>query len=276
MRYKVIACSVFSREISLLAARSSAVLDVSWIRQGLHNYPELLRREVQREIDRAENPEQRPDQVARPPEEYAAIILGFGLCSRVVSGLKTRRLPLILPRAHDCIAILLGSHRRYKSEFDAAPGTYWFSPGWIEQAAFPSGEQCDLMRSRFAELYDEDNAEYLVELERDSLASYTRAARIVWPELDRRSYRDRVAEIAADFGWEVTEIRGDPAMLERILAGDWRDEEVAICPPGHTLEVGQEEEVVACVPARGGGRTPARVGSTPEGASDAPEDATDV
>lgn len=291
MRYKVIACSVFFREISLLAARSSAVLDVTWIRQGLHNYPDLLRREVQREIDRTENPEMRPDQVARPPEEYAAIILGFGLCSRAVSGLRTTRLPLILPRAHDCIAILLGSHGRYSREFNAAPGTYWFSPGWIEQSVFPSGSQCALLRSRFAELYDEDNAEYLVELERDSLSSYTRAARIVWPELDRGSYRERVTEIARDFGWEMAELQGDPGMLTRILEGDWREEEVAICTPGHTLEVGEEDDVVACVPVQretptgaapaGGGGAPDTVGGAPAGvdhtrAGSAREDAADV
>ena len=114
MRYKVIACAVFNREISLLSATSRATLDVTWIRQGLHSYPDLLRKEIQREIDRAEAPLEGPDQVARPPEEYSAIILGFGMCSRAVSGLKTKRLPLVMPRSHDCIGILLGSHTRYR------------------------------------------------------------------------------------------------------------------------------------------------------------------
>lgn len=249
MRYKVIACSVFSREISLLAARSSAILDVTWIRQGLHSYPALLRREIQREIDQAENPDEAPDRILRPPEEYAAIILGFGLCSRAVSSLRTQRLPLVMPRAHDCIAILLGSHKRYRTEFDAVPGTYWFSPGWIEQSTFPCGSQCALIESRFAVLYDADNAEYLVELERESLASYTRAVLIRWPELDRPQYRERVAEIAADFGWELTGLDGDSGLLERLLGGDWREDEIAICPPGQALELGDENDVVACVPA---------------------------
>ncbi len=251
MRYKVIACNVFSREISLLAATSDAVLDVSWIRQGLHSYPDLLRKEIQKEIDLTEAGLQGPDQVARPPEEYGAIILGFGLCSRAVSDLHTTRLPLIIPRSHDCIGILLGSHKKYREQFDGHPGTYWFSAGWIEQSAFPCGDQCPLMEQRFAELYDEDNAQYLVQLERDSLASYTRAGFIRWAELDKPAYRDRVEEIARDFGWKAEYVDGDKGMLMRLLNGQWDPGEIMVCPPGHTLEVGEEDEVVRAVPPGG-------------------------
>ncbi len=248
MRYKVIACSVFAREISLLAARSEAILDVTWIRQGLHSYPELLREEIQREIDRAESPIEGPESVARPPEEFDAIILGFGLCSRAVSGLKNTRLPLVIARAHDCIAILLGSHARYKREFDAEPGTYWFSPGWIEQSSFPSGSQCALMESRFAELYGEDNGQYLVELERESLVSYSRAALIVWPELDRQRYRDRAKAIADDFNWKFEVIEGDSGLLGRVLGGEWDEEETALCPPGYTIDVDENDITVSRLP----------------------------
>lgn len=252
MRYKVIACSVFTRELSLLAARADVVLDVTWIRQGLHNYPDRLRREIQAEIDRAERRIDDATGVTRPPEEYAAIILAFGLCSRSVAGLSSRRLPIILPRAHDCIGVLLGSHRRYKEEFDAAPGTYWFSPGWIEQSIFPCGVQRDLLRERFAAEYGDENAEYLVEFERESLAAYTRAAYIRWPELDRNEYRERTREIATDMGWEAVTVEGDSGMLERIVNGRWTDDDAITCPPGYGLEVGSEAEVVRCVPLKRG------------------------
>jgi hypothetical protein len=269
MRYKVIACAVFNREISLLSATSRATLDVTWIRQGLHSYPDLLRKEIQREIDRAEAPLDGPDQVARPPEEYSAIILGFGMCSRAVSGLKTQRLPLVMPRSHDCIGILLGSHGKYRTEFDAAPGTYWFSPGWIEQSAFPCGDQCALMQDRFAELYDEDNAEYLVEIERESLQSYSRAALIQWPALERDEYRERTEEIARDFGWDAVTITGDHGWLNRLLNGEWEDHETIVCRPGYSLDVGEEDEVVTTVPS--GGNAPG--GESDAGAAEAGSEA---
>lgn len=148
-----------------------------------------------------------------------------------------------MPKSHDCIALLLGSNERYQKEFAAAPGTYWFSPGWIEQSAFPCGTECALMRDRFAELYDEDNAEYLVQLERDSLASYSRAALIVWPELDRPEYGARLREIAEDFGWKAERIEGDHQWMQRVLDGDWRENEVVQCPPGMTLETDDEKVV---------------------------------
>lgn len=247
MRYKLIACRVFNREISLLIAKSHAVIDVVWLKQGLHNYPSLLQNEIQKEIDRTEAPPDGPHSVARPPEEYTAIILGFGLCSRAVAGLKTNRLPLVLPRSHDCIAMLLGSHKRYKEEFSKAPGTYWFSPGWIEQSVFPSGEQRALLRDRFSELYGEDNAEYLVQIERDSLASYSRAALITWPELDNEEHHRRTEEIARELGWRNETLRGDSGLLQRILNGHWRKEETIVCPPGKTFETGSEDEVVRLI-----------------------------
>jgi hypothetical protein len=249
MRYKLIACRVFSREISLLIATSSAVVDVVWLKQGLHNYPSLLREKIQEEIDWTEAPPDGTDSVARPPEEYSAIILGFGLCARAVAGLKAQRLPLVLPRSHDCIALLLGSHKRYRQEFSKAPGTYWFSPGWIEQSVFPCGAQCALMRDRFAELYGDDNAEYLMEFKRDSLSPYSRAALITWPELDNEEYHRRTEEIAEEFGWNGETLSGDSGLLHRVLNGDWREEETIVCPPGKSFETGNDDEVVRLVDA---------------------------
>lgn len=249
MRYKIIGCSVLSREISLLAARAQSVLDVTWIQQGLHNYPDLLRGEIQKEIDRAEAPPVAPADLAVPPEDYAAIILGFGLCSGAVAGLKTVRLPLVVPRTHDCIAILLGSHEHYKREFDAVPGTYWLSSGWVEQSTFPCGAQCRLIKDRYTVRYGEDNAEYLLRMKLDALRRYTRAALICWPELDRSGYRDRLAEVAAEFGWTAECVEGNPALLRRILDGDWNEHDVLICPPGFTIETDCEDRIMETVPS---------------------------
>ena len=248
MRLKVIACKVFTREISLLAARSDAVLDVTWIRQGLHNCPGLLREEIRREIRNAESDPDGPNRIARPPEDYSAIVLGFGLCSRAVSEITTSRLPLVVPRCHDCVGILLGSRRRYREFFDAHPGTYWLSPGWIEQATFPCGEQCAIMRSRYVEQFGEDNGEFLMRTEHEALRPYSRAVLVTWPELDRPEYHARLAEVARDFGWDSECLEGDSGLLERMLNGVWDPEEVLVCPPGWSIEAGDDgDEVLRAV-----------------------------
>ena len=236
MRYKVIACRVFHRELALLSAKSDTVLDITWIRQGLHNYPDLLRVAIQEAIDRTEAPPEGPDAITGPPEPYQAIILGFGLCSLAIAGLRSKRLPLVVPRSHDCVGVLLGSNARYREEFERAPGTYWFSPGWVEEATFPVGEQREVIRRRLSAQYGEENSDYLVNFQRDSLADYTRAAYVSLPELDRDRYHTRVGEIASDFGWAVEVLPGDLSYLGRILNGTWNEAETLVCAPGMEIQ----------------------------------------
>lgn len=46
MRLVLIGCMVMNREISHLVTRSKHVVRTWWLRQGLHNTPDLLRTEV--------------------------------------------------------------------------------------------------------------------------------------------------------------------------------------------------------------------------------------
>lgn len=248
MRLKVIACNVFLREVSLLAARSESTLDITYIPQGLHNYPDLLRSEIQKEIDEAEAERDGPEALTEPPEEFTAVVLAFGLCSRALCGVRSRTYPLVLPRSHDCIAVLLGSHRRYREEFSENPGTYWFSPGWVEQSTFPCGAGKETLRKRYGEQYGEDNADFLVEHARESLAAYNRAALITWAELDRDAYHERARQVATEFGWRYETVEGSSELLGRVLNGRWEEEDVVIANPGHTFELGGETEVVSVVP----------------------------
>ena len=51
-------------------------------------------------------------------------------------------MPLVIPRAHDCIALFMGSRQRYREYFDAHPGTYYRTSGWIERDdATSAGEE---------------------------------------------------------------------------------------------------------------------------------------
>ena len=51
MRLALIGCMVMNREISHLAAESPHVVRTWWLRQGLHDTPDLLRTELQRTLD---------------------------------------------------------------------------------------------------------------------------------------------------------------------------------------------------------------------------------
>ena len=102
MRIKCIACDVLARPVYLAAAHSSHVVDVVFERFGLHINPKNLRQVLQAHINAA-------DQL----DCYDAVILAYGLCGQVVHGLQAGAIPLVIPRAHDCVTLFLGGRERY-------------------------------------------------------------------------------------------------------------------------------------------------------------------
>ena len=52
MRIAMIGCMVMNREISLLTAKSENIIRVWWLRQGLHDTPDVLRAQLNRKIRR--------------------------------------------------------------------------------------------------------------------------------------------------------------------------------------------------------------------------------
>ena len=137
-RLQLIACKVLQREAYFCAARSKNVVDVVLMPQGLHNEPDRLRSEVQKALERTHDIQDRP---------YDASLLGYGLCSNGIVGLGAE-IPIVIPRAHDCITLLLGSKERYQEYFDSHRGVYWYSPGWIESGKQPGKERYELLLRR--------------------------------------------------------------------------------------------------------------------------------
>jgi Protein of unknown function (DUF1638) len=111
---------VFYREICAAVAQSPHQIDISFLPKGLHDIGcvGMLSR-VQAALDAVE------------PGKYDAVLFGYGLCNNGLAGLAARDAPIVLPRAHDCIALFLGSH----------PGVYFKTSGWIER-----GEAGDALR----------------------------------------------------------------------------------------------------------------------------------
>ena len=148
-----------NREISHLVSESQYPIRTWGLRQGLHDTPDILRHELQRVIDEIER------ENGRLPENlrFQAVILVYGLCSNGVVGLRSRSLPVVVPRCDDCISLFLGSADRYRELFRKLPGVYWYNTGWIEQADLPCKEHYARRRAEYAEEYGEENADFLME-----------------------------------------------------------------------------------------------------------------
>ena len=258
MRYALIGCEVLFRELCAAAARATAVIDLIMLPQGLHCVPADLRARAQREIDRLETggPDYVPYEdveIATPPR-YDAILLGYALCSNGVVGLTSRRIPLVIPRGHDCVTLLLGSKEKYRDYFDTHRGIYWYSSGWIERTLQPSRERWELTRRHYLDKYGEDNADYLMEMEQSWFKEYQWATYINWNQATAERDRCFTRECAEFLGWSYDEIDGDPRLLYDFCDGVWDDERFQIVSPGECLEPSHDPTIVkSCAGCAGHG-----------------------
>lgn len=242
MRLKLVACEVLAREVEAAAEASTSEIDATLLRFGLHDVgPEEMSKALQAEIDRAEG-----------EGRFEAVALAYGLCNNGTVGLGARKLPLVLPRAHDCITMLLGSRERYRAEFEREPGTYWLSPGWIERHESEKGElsvqaRMGLFKKReeYARLYGEENADYLMET-LHAETHYTRLALVDTGLGEVEAYRAHARERAAKEGLRFEEMKGDRSLLDRLLAGGWDAREFLVLAPGERVRaVYDHDEVVS-------------------------------
>ncbi len=251
MFLRVIACEIAFREICYTAARSRSVIDLEFLTQGYHDIPSTGRSEIQKRID------------AVPAGKYDAIVLGYGLCSNILIGLTTGHTPLVIPRAHDCITFFLGSKDRYREFFDANPGTYYYTSGWLEcirrrnleDAAsknifLPAHSQASVSAAfdQWVKKYGEDKARYLLEVMGEWTANYTRGVLIDYEFTKHLNLRERVQKICADRGWQFAEVAGDLCLFQSLLDGEWSEREVLVLRPGEKVVATFDERIIGAEP----------------------------
>ncbi len=218
------------------------VIDIEFLEFGLHNTPDDLRKSIQDKIDDTEG------------QGYDCIILGYGLCSRGTAEICARSIPIVIPRAHDCITFFLGSRTRYDEEFTSHPGTYYFSAGWIERKEGDmqqgtigdvQAQACEERYREYVEKYGEDNAKFLIEQEQQWYRHYTRAAYIDSGLGDVEAYRKFTQDLAADRGWEYAQIEGDLALIDRLAGGHWHGEDFLKIEPGQSIAESFDTAILA-------------------------------
>jgi hypothetical protein len=246
MRLHAIACDVVARPMYLCAARSPLVVDVTLFRRGLHNEPRDLRTQLQAAIDAT-------------PAGYDAIVLGYGLCGGATAGIEARTIPVVLPRAHDCITLFLGARERYTEETRGA-ATYWYVNDQLERGdgyqAGTSGlaigsdtdAQIEATRAEYVAKYGEDNADYLMEVLGGWKAHYGRAAFVTMGVTDETASAAIARDEAERRGWAFESVEGSLVLLRRLIDGDWGDD-MLVLRPGERLAMSYDDGVVKAVPA---------------------------
>ena len=208
MRLKLLTCEIIRREIETLVVNSPHQVDVEFLPFRLHS------------AGRVRMKNQLSEYLASVDENaYDVILLGYALCSGGITGLKANKIPLVIPRAHDCITFFLGNRQRYQNYFEENSGTYFMTIGWFEQ----------------------DNAlNYDVEM----MAFYSKLAFIeTGIELLGNTFEEQARKMAEERHWEFEKLTGDLSLLQRFINGDW-NEDFLIVPPGKRIQPSYDDNVI--------------------------------
>ncbi|MHC4870642.1 MAG: DUF1638 domain-containing protein [Planctomycetota bacterium] len=241
-RYLLIACEVMYREFSYLAALSDNTIDIIWLSQGLHDIgAEKMSSQIQQTLDNI------------PQGKYRAVLLGYALCNNGIENIVCKTSPMIVPKAHDCITLFLGSKELYRDYFDKNPGTYFLSSGWLERDETNMfdvdgtiGQKLGLNfnMQELIEQYGKENAAYIADTMGDFTKNYSKIAYIKAEYEDNSStFASEAEKIAADTGFEFEIINGDLSLMRSLLAGNWDSRFIQI-EPGETIKASFDENII--------------------------------
>lgn len=184
---------------------------------GLHVNPDKLRTTLQEAVDAVSG-------------QYDTVILGYGLCSQAVIGIKANGCRLVVPRVDDCIAIFLGSRTAYTTQCRAEPGTYYLTKGWIEVGDTPFSEY-----EQTVQRYGKARAERIYKI---MMGNYKRLALINTGQYELEKYREYSRRTAEQFGLRYEEIEGADTLVKQMLLGPW-DDDFVVLEPGETFTLQQ-------------------------------------
>ena len=216
----VIACKVFQ---GLLDDHLPPDLagQITFLDYGLHRVPANLTLAVQEEIDKLEQP--------------SLVLLGYGLCGNGLDRIQARDHHLLISRADDCIAILLGSYKRYIEEFESEPGTYYLTKGWLESGSNPLSEYRE-----YKDRYGQKEAEWLMD---QQYQHYKRLVLVAHSQEDLDKYRPQaleVAEFCERWGMEYEEILGSDLYVRRLVEMAIKtpeaNQDFIVVPPGGEIK----------------------------------------
>ncbi len=245
MYLNCLACEALARLVYLAAARSPHTVDVELFRLGWHHDPPLLRTRLQAAIDAA---------AADPERNYDAVVMAYGLCGRATEGLVAREMPLVLPRAHDCITLFLGGRARYAQQFTDYPGTYWYVRDYVERKSGATAlslgaegfEDVQEQYDTYVLKYGQDNADYLMEVMGGWREHYNRAAYIDMGVGDSSATEVETRAEADRRGWTFDKLVGDLVLIRRLIDGDW-DTDFLVLQPGEQIKMAYDERVITCL-----------------------------
>ncbi len=254
-QYKLLACEIFYRELCFLTARCPNIIDVEFLPKGLHDMgQEGMNQKLREAVARVDT------------SRYEAILLAYGRCNDGVVGLQAAEIPLVIPRAHDCITLFFGSAQAYEEYFQQHPGTYFRTTGWTERDSF-SGDSfssqapglnptdqsvmsklgLDLTLEEYEARYGKENAQYIMEMLGGWEKNYKNLTYIDMGNPLDEEYAGLARQEAQKKNLEFHRLTGDMRLLQDLLAGDWIEQEFLVVKPGEKIASDNEGRILVSI-----------------------------
>lgn len=229
----LLACSVFEKEIALLAGDAPHIVETRFYEIALHDRPDVLRATLQNELSAMDS-----------RDDIEAVALIYGLCGLGTAGLRAGRHPFILPRAHDCIAVFMGNKEAYAKHQSACPTCYYYTPGWNRARRVPGPDRLAAMQVEYAQQFDADDVDFLIDSEKQTWAMHDTATYIDLGTEDAEPEAAYAKQCADSLGWKFEHIRGDQTLLSDLLWGRWDDSRFQTIAPGTMLGHSPDERIL--------------------------------
>lgn len=237
MKLKLISCEVLEREVLHCINSSYKDMEIEYTEKAAHEKPELLSKSIQAIIDRSKG--------------YDAILLGYGLCGNAINGLHASHTKLVVPRAHDCCTLFLGSKDRFNELFEGRESMPWGSVGYCEKdggylRTSDTGSVIGFDRSYedYVEEYGEENAEYIWSTIHPKRQSED-VLFIKIPETYVHSVFDEFEKEMSAEGKKITIENGRLTLIQKLLSGDW-DDDFLVVEPGNNISAVYDKEEIIC------------------------------
>ncbi len=210
MKTAIVSCRTLETELTAALRRTGGDYTVSWLESGLHNVPQKLFQQLDELLSSL---------------EADRVLLAMGFCGNAIAGLRTGDYELIVPRADDCITLLLGSPSR-RAEIAKRLSAYFLTEGWMR------GERNLWVEYQYSvKKFGEKTARKLA----DMMFGHYRTLALLDTGLDDMdALLEETRIIAQTLDLEQKVVPATVRFLEELLTGPWNEERFLRVPP-HTV-----------------------------------------
>ncbi len=209
----VMCCNTLEDELKLAYNTLGIDYPVIWLEAGLHNTPEVLRAKINEELKKLSGIER--------------VLMVLGHCGGATVGIESGDFEVIMPKADDCLSILLGSmKRRLDTSREAA--TYFLTDGWMR---YTNNLLAD---------FEKDSVKFgrakAIRIYKLMLKHYKRFGFIDTKTYDIEKAKCRAKDLSENLEINMDTLPGDDSWLHRLLKGPWSEQEFLILPPNMVLD----------------------------------------